>query len=129
MAIVHDLKNTPQNFTTSWVNHGSEISTDGHEGISLWFNMDVNDTIDMRIRILAKHTRGGADVYTFPIETISDSVINVKDEYVEFSTDTDGKRVISFNLEQVIPFVQVQIQAGTVGATAGQILDSKYIIR
>jgi hypothetical protein len=129
MAIVHDLKDTAQSFTASWVNYGSEISTDGHDRISLWLNIDINDTVDTRIRLLAKHTRGGADEYTFPIETVSDSVITIKAEYIEFATDVDGKRVISFNLDQIIPFIQVQIQAGTVGASAGQILNSKYIIR
>lgn len=129
MAIVHDLKTSTQDFTTSWVNHGSEISTDGHNRISLWFDIDINDTVDVRVRILAKHTKGGADEYTFPIKTISDSYISIKDEYIEFATDVDGKRVISFNLDEIIPFVQVQIQAGTVGATAGKILSSKYIIR
>lgn len=129
MAIVHDLKTSAQNFTTSWVDYGSEISTDGHVRISLWFDMDINDTIDTRVRILAKHTRGGTDEYTFPIETVSDSFISVKDEYIEFATDTDGKRVISFELDEIIPLVQVQISAGTVGASAGQMLSSKYIIR
>ena len=129
MALVHDLKTSAQNFTASWVNYGSEISTDGHARISLWFDIDINDTTDARVRILAKHTRGGVDEYTFPIETVSDSVVSVEDEYVEFADDEDGKRVISFDLDEIIRFVQVQIQAGKLGAPAGQILSSKYIIR
>ena len=129
MALVHDLNASAQSFTDSWVDYGPEISTDGHDRISLWFNIDINDTVDAQVRLLAKHERNGADEYTFPIETVSDSVITIKPEYVEFSEDTDGKRVISFNLDQVVPFVQVQIQAGTIGASAGQILNSKYIIR
>jgi hypothetical protein len=129
MALVRDLKTSAQDFTASWVDYGSEISSDGHVRISLWFDIDINDTTDVRVRILAKHTRGGADEYTFPIETISDTYISVKDEYVEFAVDVDGKHVISFELDEIIPFVQVQIQAGTVGASAGQMLSSKYIIR
>lgn len=128
MALVNTLKSTPQNFTVSWVDYGGEIGTDGHDNLSIWLNIDINDTQDARIRLLAKHTEGGADEYVFPIKTETASVVNVEDEYFEFTTDEDAKRVLSFTLDSIIPFVQVQIQAGTVGATTGQVLDSKYIL-
>ncbi len=128
MAIVNTLKGTAQDFTTSWVDYGSEISTDGYDFMSLWLNVDINNSIDARIRIVAKHTRGG-DKYVHSIEVITASVINVEDEFFEFTTDEDQRRVIEITLDDIIPFVQVQIQVGTVGATAGQILDSKYILQ
>ena len=128
MAIVNVLKATAQNFTASWVDYGIEISTDGFDNMSIWLDIDINSTVDARVRILAKHTTGG-DEYSHPIETVSASVISVQDEYFEFETDVDEKRVLLINLDGIIPYVQVQIEAGTVGGTAGKILDSKYILK
>ena len=128
MALVNTLKGTAQDFTASWVDYGSEISTDGFDFMSVWLNIDINDTQDARMRILAKHTSGG-DEYVHSIEIVTASVINVEDEFFEFTTDEDAKRVIEITLDDIIPYVQVQIQAGTVGATAGQVLDSKYILQ
>ncbi len=128
MALVNTLKSSAQNFTTSWVDYGSEIGTDDHSTIALWLNIDINDTQDARLRILAKHTSSGADEYVLPIKVETATVVNVEDEYYEFIVDEDAKRIISFTLDRVIPFVQVQIQAGTVGASAGQVLASKYTL-
>lgn len=129
MALVNTLKDTAQDFTASWVDYGSEIGTDGHIHMSIWLNVDINDTVDARIRVLVKHTGGGSDEYSIPIKTVTDSVVSIKPEYYELSNDVDQKMVISFDLDNIVPFVQIQIQAGTVGSTAGQILDSKYIIQ
>ncbi len=128
MALVKTLKGTAQNFTASWVDYGPELGTDGFDNLSIWLNIDINDTIDARIRVLAQHTLGG-DGYVHPIEKTTPSVINVEDEYFEFTTDEDKKRVLKIALDDVVPYAQIQIQAGTVGATAGQVLDSKYILQ
>ncbi len=129
MAIVNTLKGTAQSFTTAWVDYGEEIGTDGHSHISIWFDIAINSSANARFRLLAKHTKDGADEYTLPIKTVSASVVYLQDEYFEFVVDADGKKVITFDLQEVIPFIQVQIQAGTVGATAGQILSSKCVLR
>lgn len=57
----------------------------------------------------------------FSIHTVSTSAINVEDEYVEFTDDVDQKILLSWDLEGVVPYAQLQIQAGTVGITAAQI--------
>jgi len=128
MALVKTLKGTVQNFTASWVDYGPEISTDGFDFMSIWLNIDINDTQDARLRILSKHTSGGNE-YVHSIEVIAGSVVNTEDAYFEFTTDEDAKRVIEVTLDVVIPYIQVQIQAGTVGAAAGRILASKYILQ
>ncbi len=127
MALVNTLKGTAQSFTASWVDYGDEIGTDGHKVLGLWLNIDINDTQDARLRVLAKHTAGG-DTYVFPIKVDTATVVNVEDEYHEFVTDEDARRVVEITLDDIIPFIQVQIQAGTVGVSAGQILDSKYTL-
>lgn len=129
MSLVNEnLTTSGQDFTTSWIDLGSEISTETFQTLCLWLNIDINDTIDARVRVLAKHTSGGADEYVLPIKTETATVVNIEDECFEFTTDEDIKRVISFTLDKVVPYVQVQIQAGTAGATEGQILSSKYTL-
>lgn len=128
MAIVHDLKATPQNFTSSWVDYGVEIGTDGHDRISIWVDLDINNTQDARIRLVGRYDKSGDD-YDFLIKTVYDEKISVKSEYMEFATDANGKSVVSFELDEIVPFVQVQIQAGTVGGTPGRIVSSKYSLR
>ncbi len=127
MALVKTLKSTAQDFTASWVDYGDEIGTDGFDSLGLWLNININDTKDARFRALAKHTRGG-DTHLLPINVETPSVVNVGDEYSEIINDVDARRVVSFTLDKIIPFVQIQIQAGTVGAPVGQILNSKYTL-
>lgn len=129
MVLVNTLKGAAQSLTTSWTDYGAEIDTDGHEHISLWLDMDINDSQNARIRMLAKYASSGADEYVLPIKTVTSSVVTVESEYFEFMVDENQKRIIEFDLDNVVPFVQFQIQAGTVGSTAGQILDTMYTLR
>jgi len=129
MSLVNEnLTTQAQDFTAGWVDLGGEIPTETFKALGLWLIVDINDTLDARFRVLAKHTSGGADEYVLPIKTETATVVNIEDEYCEFQTDEDAKRVFSFALDEIIPFVQVQIQAGTAGETEGQILSSKYTL-
>ncbi len=127
MALIRTLKDTPQDFTNEWADYGDEIGTDGYGTIVLWLNIDINNTQNARFRILAKPVSGGAQ-YVLPINIATATVVNVEDEYHEIVVDEDAKRILSFMLDKVVPFVQVQIQAGAVGASPGQVLDSKYTL-
>lgn len=127
MALIRTLKDTPQSFTNSWENYGGEVGTDGYGTIVLWLNIDINNTRDARFRVLAKPTAGGLE-YVLPINIETASVVNVEDEYHEIITDEDARRILSFELDKVIPFIQIQMQAGVVGLEPGQVLDSMYTL-
>ncbi len=127
MALVKELKSSAQSFTAEWVDYGGEIGTDGFDIVALWLNIVINDTQNARFRALAKHTGGGAG-YVLPINVETATVVNVEDEYYEIVTDEDAKRIVSFTLDRIVPFVQIQIQAGIVGTIPGQVLDSKYTL-
>ena len=116
----------PQSFTANWVDLGVELFVAGAEVIGIWLNLDVNDSTNMRIRLIAKHTTAGADEYVIPIRTVSAGAVNVQAEYVEFSTDADQKMLLSAALDSIVAYVQFQIQAGAVGAAAGQV-DSAFV--
>ncbi len=127
MGLVKELKSTAQDFTTSWEDYGDEIGTDGFNTIGLWLNIVINNTQNVRFRTLARYTDGGYN-YLLPSKVKTPSVVNVGEEYHEIIDDIDARRVISFTLDRIVPFIQIQIQAEIVGATAGQILDSKYTL-
>jgi hypothetical protein len=114
-----------QNVTTGWVDLGSEIETFRAQNLGVWLTVDINLATDVRVRALAKHTSAGTEEYLLPIRTVSATAVNVAGEYIEFSTDADQLMLLSWELDGLIPFVQLQLQAGTAGATAGQI-DAAY---
>jgi len=117
-----------QDVTAAWVDLGGEVDVKGFNRIAVWLNVDINDSLDIRIRALAKHTSAHADEFNLPIRTVSASDVKVEDEYFEFNVDADQFVVLAVELGNVIPLVQFQVQAGTVGATAGQI-DSARITK
>jgi hypothetical protein len=121
---VTTLEGTPQNLTASWADIGAEVSCQGFNKIGLWVTLDINNSLDARIRALAKHTSAGTDEYTFPILTPTASQVNIEAEFIEFTQNADQKMLIKVECDNVVPYVQFQIQAGTVGATPGTIAAS-----
>lgn len=120
-----ELIASAQNFTAAWADLGDEILTWKYRYLALFLQVDINNTLNARVRILGKTAFAGTLEYTFAISTIGAADIKVEDEYVEFNVDADQNMLIMFKLNGVIPVTQVQIMAGTAGATPGQI-DSAY---
>lgn len=116
---------SPQAFTTSWADCGAEINTKNYKKLGLWINLDINAANNARIRVLAKRESAGTDEYTLPIRTVGTTDVGLESEYYEFTTDADNKLILSVDLDNVIPYVQVQIQVGTDGGVDAQI-DSLY---
>lgn len=114
-----------QNFTAAWADCGTEIPTSGSTHLGIWLTLDVNDSLNMRVKALAKHTSGGTDEYELVIKTLSATDVKVDAGYIEFNTDADQKVILSIPLDGLVPYVQLQIMAGTAGATPGQV-DSLY---
>jgi len=116
-----------QNFTNAWVALGPELAVDGYTRVSLWANVDINDTVDAQIRCVGRHTTGGSD-FELPIYNPSVAgaagtyVVLVEGEAMELNDDVDQKLCLTWNIANTIPFVQFQIYAAAPGATPGQIL-------
>lgn len=121
-----DLISSAQNLTGSWVDLGSEIKTEAQKTLAVFAVLDINDSLNARVRFLGKHASAHADEFTLPIRTISSSDVKLEPEYLELNTDADQKMILSVELYKVVPYVQVQVQAGTVGASAGQIDSAVY---
>jgi len=113
----------PQDLTAAWAAIGgddSELAVDGARFFGLWLDLDINSSQDVRVRLVGRYTTGGDD-YVLPIKTVSSSDVKIEDDYVELNDDADQKIIISWDLDCIFPFVEIQVQAGVVGATAGQI--------
>lgn len=122
------LISAAQDLTDGWVDLGAEIETARYGAAGLWLNVDINSSANVRIRALAKHTRGGSEEYSLPIRTVGSSDVKIEAEYFELNTDADQQVLLTIDLDSVIPWVQFQVMAGTVGATAGQI-DTAYVTK
>lgn len=72
-------------------------------------------------------TLAGDLEFATTIENVGASVVLMESEYKEFNVDADQNFAIQFGLDKAVYFVQIQIQAGVVGATAGQI-DQVFIV-
>lgn len=124
--LVPQIVDVPQTLTGSWVDLGREFRTDRKEKVSLWLDITINDSENLRIRILGKLNLATADEYCLPISTVSGSEIDIQDEYNELSDDVDQKIVVNVLLEHLIPVIQWQVQVGTVGATPA-VINSAYM--
>lgn len=120
------LISAAQDFTGSWADLGSEIAVEGYNVLGVYLVLDANDSLDMRLRVLAKHTSSGTDEYSFIEGTGTANEFDVG--YYEFATNADQKVFIPIPIDNCVPYVQLQIQTGTVGSTAGQV-DSAHVIR
>lgn len=120
------LISSAQNLTGTWADLGSEIRTAGANKLALWLTVDINLSNNVRVRGLAKHASAGSEEYDFPISTVNPSYIGIVPEYVEFENDSDQLMIIKFSLDEVIPYTQIQVMAGTPGVSPGQI-DAAYI--
>ena len=117
-----------QTFSTTWVDLGSEIDTERYAHIGLFISLTISDSTNVRARALAKRAINGANEYYLPINTMGSSNVVVEDEYIEFTDDADQDMLLAWDLDNIVPVVQFQIQVSDVGTTAGQI-ESAYVTR
>ena len=117
-----ELIAAPQDFTALWVDLGNWHNVEGAFAVALFLELEINDSTDMRVRLLATYLPGG-DQFTLPIQTVAAAVVTLQPEYMEFNVDEDRLMAISWSLDSCISSIQVQIQVGAVGApTAAQVI-------
>jgi len=93
----------------------------------IYIVIDINDSVNVRLQVLSKHTSAGTDEYKDALYTEGSSAIKVEPDYLEFNVDGDDKYKLVYRLNGA-DYVQLRVMAGTVGASAGQI-DSCYYKR
>jgi len=119
------LTSTAQNLTANWVNLGSQIASDGAKRIGWFGEIDINDSNDPRVRLLGS-TPFEADTYVVPATHTLYGAAAASAGYYEISSDADQDIFLCWDLNDMFEKVQFQVQAGTVGVSAGQIDESYY---
>ena len=113
-----------QTLTGTFADLGAEIDMSQYTRCLVWLNIDINDSLNVRLRVLGKLAPRGTLEYQLPIESIVTTTpfnVSTEGEYFEFNVDADQQIVIEFVTNGSIPYLQFQVMAGTVGAGAGQI--------
>jgi len=125
--ITKKLITAAQDFTANWVDLGAEIDTAGKTGILLWPEIDINDSLNCRIRAKFKFASDSALEFDSPIRSTEAAVVKYQPHYYELDVDgTDQNIPLHWVLYGLVPVVQFQIQAGTVGASAGNVKSAWY---
>jgi hypothetical protein len=123
-TLVATLVGTPQVFTASWADFGAEIDVKGYKKLIVWATLDINDTENARIRILSKHTSAGTEEYYLPIKSEAAGVTTITSSlYYEIGSDAD--QLVAFDFDVTgYAYIQLQILAGTAGASPGTLAAS-----
>jgi len=102
---------TAQDLTATQDNLGSVIDVTGYTKIGIFIDEDVNDSLDVDLYVLGKHTSDGT--YTYEIDGISSTTL--------WTTGaSDGNKYYEFDVGAV-PYLQLQAIAGTVGIIPGDL--------
>ena len=120
------ISTTAQDLTTSWADFGSEVEVWNHRSMGLWCNNDINNGANIRVRVLAKGVSGGTDEFILPIKIVGTTETKLSLGYYEFDSDADQKVLLEITLANLVPYVQVQVQAGTAGAPTAAQMDFIY---
>lgn len=101
-----------QDLTNSYADFGAEIDVRGYTKLGVWIITDVNDSENVNLKALVKHTSEGTDEY---------EILDGSGVVALWTTGaSDSKVYVEFEVG-ASPFVQLQAIAGTVGATAGDL--------
>lgn len=106
-----------QAFTASWVDlkSGYEIDCRGYNRLILYAVVDHTDGANYRFRALGKHTSAGSEEFLLPIKNVGTTDVAVNAHYYELDSDADQSIILDWDVTG-IPYVQIQIQVGTIGA-------------
>jgi len=122
-----------QAFTTSFVDIGFEVPCAWYKRVKFWFTLDINQWLNPRIKFLQKHTYAWSEEY--PVcptyvcvsapATYIETVDWVNAQYFEIDTDADQLFTATVQIDNLTPYIQLQIQIGTDWGTDAEI-DALY---
>ena len=90
--------------------------------------LDINDSEDFQIKALIVDAEDPTKEFDFPINTVKKNIVQVEPLVQEFNLDIDANQTFSWDLDNTVDAIQLQVRAGTVGATAGVITSIRYNI-
>ena len=130
---VQSLLSSAQDLTASFADVGDEIPVPFFKSLYYFITVDINDSLDPRFKILAKHTNAGAEEYPLSdgsviVHTQNSYSAAATNRYFELTDDENQLFIIEADIGNNVESLQLQASVGTVGATAGQIDAAYYTI-
>ena len=101
-----------QDLTGSFVDLGDEINCEGFSSIGIWVDLVLNDSTGVELKALASNETSGT---RYNVEDL------LEGSGVYVFSDVSQKTLIIFKPNNVVPYLQLQVKASVVGATAGLI--------
>ena len=115
--------------TNSFVDVGSEIDMRGYNQLVVWPTVDIGTSTNIEMRILFKHTSGGAEEYrqvNLDVGAPAITLTNINLNDYRIANNVDQLIAIPINVGNAIPFVQLQFKDSADGD--GQI-DTLYVTK
>lgn len=100
---------TAQDLTDTYADYGAEIDMRGYTHLRVGIVLDVNDSTDIKLKLLGLNEAGGIDEFEIEGGT-TQAIPHTADAKYSYEFDVKGS-----------PFVQLQAKAETVGATPGDL--------
>lgn len=114
--------------TTTYNDLGDPIGVQGWDSLALYVKVDINSSTDVKFKFLAKAEQDDTDLFLMDHNRVKcpNATVPATEDYIELDSDTDQLVEIVIPDLYGIAAVQVQVSAGTVGATAGAITAIEY---
>jgi len=113
--------------TTSWQKIGTQIDMRGYTTLGLYLNLTINNSQDVQIKIVGRTSSTDVVEYLLPVYAVTvANKIEYYPTYFELGSDIDQNLIIQANTNNLIPFVDIYMQVGTLGATAA-VVNNAYV--
>lgn len=116
-------------FTASYNDIGEPIGVKGWDSLALYVKVDINDTQNARLRFYGKTEVADTDLFLMDHNRIKcpNATVPATENYIELDSDADQLVEVIIPELYGIEAVQVQISAGTAGASPGTITSIEYM--
>jgi hypothetical protein len=123
---INSLISESYTLTGSFAKIGTAINTQNKSILSLYFDITFNNSTEIQLIAYKKLTETSNDKYPFVIETITETLVS-QNKDVRQLENAQQFQVVDIQLNNSL-FVEINIKAGTVGATAGTVNALKYLL-
>lgn len=90
-----------------------------------FIELDINDSLNVQFRYVGLYVTGGLE-FILPLKTIKKDKILLDAVPFEINSDSDQNILVATEIDQTVPIIKLQVQALTLGGTAGIITSATY---
>ena len=114
------ILSSAQTMTGSWVDVGSPLEVVNSTSVMYFIAQTVNDSLTIKYRVLGLLNIGGAEK-EMPIYTSGASSVAVAGAEYSYTVDEANPPILIVYPERHLGYLQLQVEVGTVGSTAGTV--------